>query len=111
MNTATRVIGSRGIRARSELGFKIGDINWSLGCLMLGVLLTAFAIVYFKDLNRRLFIGFQDLQHVQRQSQVEKGRLLLEQGAWSTQARVQEIAQKQLGMITPSPQNLVLIRQ
>ena len=76
--------------------------------LMMTVLLSAFAVVYVKDLNRRLFIQYQQLQASHNQLYINWGKLLLEQSAWSTQARVQHIAQQQLHMVSPTPNQVVL---
>ena len=66
--------------------------------LIMAVFISAFAIIYVKDLNRHLFSELQAMQMVSQQIDVEWGQLRLEQSAWSTQARVQQIAQDHLGM-------------
>lgn len=77
--------------------------------LTLSVFLTAVGVVYMKDLNRRLFIQYQTLQQTQQQYNVDWGRLLLEQSAWSTQPRIQRLARNQLNMVMPSAQSTQLI--
>ena len=77
--------------------------------LALAIIITAFTLVYFKDLNRRYFIQYQQLQTQQQQQQVRWGQLLLEQSAWSTQARVQNIAQSKLDMVVPQMQNVIML--
>ena len=77
---------------------------------MLAILMSALSILYMKDLNRRLFIQYQMLESVGDQIQVDWGKLLLEQGAWSTQSRIQEVAQTTLEMRVPAPQEIVLIK-
>lgn len=77
--------------------------------LALSVFLTAVGVVYMKDLNRRLFIQYQDMQQTQQQYNVAWGKLLLEQSAWSTQARVQYVAKNKLHMVVPSSQNTKLL--
>ena len=78
--------------------------------LMIAVLISAFAVVYVKDLNRRLFIQYQQLQVQHNQLYIDWGKLLLEQSAWSTQARVQRVAQQQLHMVTPTPNQVALVK-
>jgi cell division protein FtsL len=78
--------------------------------LTIAVVLSAFAVVYVKDLNRRLFIQSQGLQMANNKLQVEWGKLLLEQSTWSSQARVQQLAQERLNMKVPSPSEVNLIR-
>lgn len=98
MNTATRTY------ERNLTGLHIGTL-----ILLLALLLSAFGIVYAKDLNRRLFIQYQDQQLAQQQYQVEWSKLLLEQGALSTQSRIQLLAQNQLNMVTPKSRDIVLV--
>lgn len=78
--------------------------------LMLAILISALGVLYIKDLNRRLFIQYQMLESVSDQIQVDWGKLLLEQGAWSTQSRIQEVAQTTLEMRVPAPQEIVLVK-
>jgi len=75
------------------------------------LLASAFSVIYLKDLSRRLFIQYQTLQYQQQQSEEEWTKLLLEKGAWSTQARVQEVASKELNMVVPNSKDVVLIEQ
>lgn len=87
------------------------QLNTVFITLMVAVLFSAFTIVYFKDLNRRYFIQYQNLQQVRQQYENEWSKLLLEQSTWSTQARIQRIAQQQLNMVYPKQQNIVIIRE
>lgn len=80
--------------------------------IFIAILLTsAFSVIYFKDLSRRLFIRYQHLQQVQEQREIEWSKLLLEEGAWSTQARVQNIATTQLNMIAPTAKQIIMITE
>ncbi|OGT47271.1 MAG: cell division protein FtsL [Gammaproteobacteria bacterium RIFCSPHIGHO2_12_FULL_38_11] len=74
------------------------------------LLASAFSVIYLKDLSRRLFINYQHLQHVQQRDEVEWSKLLLEEGAWSTQARIQNIANTQLNMVVPAAKQIVMIQ-
>ncbi len=73
------------------------------------ICLTAFALVYVKDLNRRLFVQLQQLEQVGNEQSMQWSRLLLEKSAWSSPARIQNMAQKTLGMILPKPKDIQLI--
>ena len=79
--------------------------------LIVLLLASAFSVIYLKDLSRRLFIHYQHLQQVQQHRETEWSKLLLEEGAWSTQARVQYIASTQLNMITPKMKDVVMIKE
>jgi len=72
-------------------------------------LTSAFSVIYLKDLSRRLFIEYQTLQQNQLQSEIERSKLLLEEGAWSTQARIQDLASSRLAMQSPTTKQIVMI--
>jgi cell division protein FtsL len=109
MNTATRVMQNRNFVFRQAE--KIELSRQGLGVLFLITLLfvSALAVVYLKDLNRRLFIQYQTLQQDSEQSRMQWGKLLLEQSALSTQARIQEVAQSKLGMMYPNPSEIAMV--
>ena len=108
MNTATRMVVEQSIEARSRTLY--ATRRGILTVLLVAALLcSAFGVVYFKDLNRRLFIQCETLQHEKAEELIEWGRLLLEQSTWSTQSRIQQIAQWQLGMEVPKAQEVILV--
>lgn len=78
-------------------------------CAWIAVLLSAFFVVYSKDLSRRLFIEYGVLRQQDHALQVNWGRLLLENATLSTPARVQNIARTQLGMVLPTIKDIVMI--
>ena len=78
--------------------------------LVLSILFSAFAVVYVKDLNRRLFMGYQDLKQNYNELTVNYGKLLLEESALSTQARIQQIAELRQGMELPSAKNSIIVK-
>jgi cell division protein FtsL len=92
------------------------SVSWpakpNFGALLLAlvVLISALSVVYLADLNRRLFMQVQTEQAAQNQMHLDWGKLLLEQTTWSTQARVQALAQERLGMVAPTPANTVLVK-
>jgi cell division protein FtsL len=79
--------------------------------LVLAVLLTATGVVYAKYASRRHFVELEQLRAERDRSNVEWGRLQLEQSAWGTHSRVERIARQQLGMRLPSNSEVVVIRQ
>jgi len=84
-----------------------------VGVFMLGltVLMSAVSIIYVTHATRLLHAAYQhniaeqDLLHVQR------GQLLLERGSMMMQARIQEIAEKKLGMIIPDHNSVVIVHE
>jgi len=64
----------------------------------LAVVISASGLVYSKHLQRRYFVELQALQETGSQLQTEWEQLLLEESAWSNQARIEQIANDALGM-------------
>ena len=105
---------SKFIIFNKKSGRDIGyDFGW-LGMIIIGLsfvlLTTMFTIIYIKDLNRRLFIV-----HTTAQSKFEKltaynNMLLLEQGYWGAQSRIQAVAQQQLQMCVPPSIDILTIK-
>lgn len=107
----TRVIADRPWRVARHNAISISRTMLINASLTLAVILSAFGVIYVKDLNRRLFIQYQNLQQAQAQEMSRFSKLLLEQSTWSTQARVQRIAQQDLGMQLPTTANTVLVTE
>lgn len=76
---------------------------WVLAILML---LTSLGIVFAKDINRRTFIQYQQLQTNRAAMQVQHDRLLLESSTWLAQSRLANRAQD-LGMVVPNDKQTV----
>jgi cell division protein FtsL len=79
--------------------------------LILLVITSALAVVYVADLNRRLFIDYQNAQTTHNQLYIDWGKLLLEQSTWATQARVQTLAEQKLNMQLPAAMDIVMINK
>ncbi len=109
MNAMTRVYNSGAVRASAAHKQKAA---WgkSTSWLILGLILSAFAVVYLKDLNRRTFIAYQDMVHANQQAQIDWGKLLLEQSTCVAQANIQQIAVQRLQMYNPSAKEIVLLK-
>ncbi len=80
-----------------------------VGLMSLMVFMSAIAVVYFKHQSRQLFTKLQTLQQEVEALQVEWGQLLLEQGTWSSDARVERVARERLQMALPEPNAVVVI--
>ncbi|MBI2791706.1 MAG: cell division protein FtsL [Gammaproteobacteria bacterium] len=75
------------------------------------VFISAIGVVYNKHQSRQLFAQLQRLQHEVESLQVEWGQLLLEQGTWSSDARVERIARERLHMKLPEPNEVMVISE
>ncbi len=77
--------------------------------LVVMVLVSALAVVYVRHRNRMLFVQLQTLQAERDKLNIEWGKLLLEQGAWSEHRRIEERARRQLGLTIPRPEQTVVV--
>ena len=84
--------------------------EWWLQCvLIMAVILSAFGVIYARDLHRCLLSDTQHLQSTYHQLLEQKDQLLIERGALSNQARIQRLAQQKLSMCAVHPADVVLL--
>jgi len=77
--------------------------------LALIVVLSAIGVVQSSHLSRQLFTEQAIFLDRNDQLQLEWAQLLLEQSAWSSPNRLENIASKQLGMHMPEAEDIQLI--
>jgi cell division protein FtsL len=85
----------------------LNRMGWMLLVLLL---FSAFSLVYVKDLNRRLSRDHQRLQARYVVLQTEWEKLLLERGVWTSQSRIQRVAQQDLHMHLPTAKDTLLLQ-
>ena len=78
--------------------------------LYLAVIFSACGLVYSKHLERRYFIELQAMENRALHLQTEWERLLLEESAWSNQARIEQIASNELNMHLLEYSDVVMLR-
>lgn len=78
--------------------------------LLLLVLVSALAVVHVRHETRQRFAVLQQLQAQRDALNVEWGRLLLEEGAWSQHRRIEQLARTQLDMSVPDPRRVTAVR-
>lgn len=79
--------------------------------LLIAILLSALVIIYTSHKNRQLLNELYQNTSLYNKAKSEWGRLILEQSAWTSYGRVEKIANNQLGMHIPSPQDVRMIGQ
>jgi cell division protein FtsL len=82
-----------------------------LGLLGIVLFFCALSVVYKKHESRQLFIKLQTLQREVESLQEEWSQLLLEQGMWAADARVERLARTQLQMVLPEPNQVVVLSE
>jgi cell division protein FtsL len=110
MNTAIRVLTQENF-VLSKTETKSSALpKRSVLLLLLAVLASAITLIYVKDLNRCLFIDYQDSLQVAQKLEVEHNKLLLEESAWANSSRIQKIAEERWNMKSPLSNKMILIK-
>ncbi|MHB8622827.1 MAG: cell division protein FtsL [Sulfuricaulis sp.] len=78
--------------------------------LLLVVMMVSLVVVQMRQKSRELFAELQTRQAERDAYNVEWGKLLLEEGAWSQHRRVEAIARQRLGMSTPDAAHIRVVR-
>ena len=81
-----------------------------LALLTVAVVACALIVIELRHRNRLQFAELQTVTRERDALNTERGQLLLEQGAWSEQRRVEETARARLGMALPSNEQVVVVR-
>lgn len=84
---------------------------FSLLVLLAVVMVSAIAVVWTRHQSRTLFVQLSQLQSQRDALNIEYGQLELEQATWAEPRRIDSEARTRLGMITPRPQDVQLVRQ
>ncbi len=75
------------------------------------LMLTAMAVVMLRHQSRLLFVEYRSLQTERDSLNVEWGKLLLEEGAWSEHRRVEMLARDRLRMAIPVAHYVVIVNK
>jgi len=78
--------------------------------LMTAVVVCSLLVVELRHRNRLRFAELQTVTQERDRLNIEWGQLLLEQGAWSEQRRVEDTARARLGLALPAPEQIVVVR-
>jgi cell division protein FtsL len=88
--------------------------TWLTLSLVVGLvffnLASSLSVIYAKHLSRQYFSELQALQKKRDDLHVEWSQLLLEQGTWATDVRVERVAREHLHMVVPAPESVKVIR-
>lgn len=82
-----------------------------LPTLALLVLVTGLACVHVRHEARKLFVELQKLERERDRLEIEWGKLRIEQSAWATHGRVENMAREELGMIEPGEDAIMAIKR
>jgi cell division protein FtsL len=82
----------------------------ALVVVLLAVVGTSVSVVYSKHKARKLFIELEALNSERDDMDIEWGQLQLEQSTLTTQGQVERAARDQLGMVSLSADNVVIVK-
>ena len=74
------------------------------------VLASSLGVVYSKHQSRKLFVELDLLKKERDEMNIEWGRLQLEQSTLATHSRIEKTAKKNLEMITPEYDEVLIVR-
>ena len=83
--------------------------NWVLSVLLMLVVISAFAVVGIKHLNRMAFIESQNLLAEKDELLIGWRQLKLSFNAFGSHSRVQSIAHRDLEMIVPPKEQIKVV--
>jgi len=78
--------------------------------LFAAVIVVSVAVVQTRHESRQMFAQLQTHQAERDALNVEWGRLLLEEGAWSQHRRIEQMARQRLDMNTPASASIRVVR-
>ena len=78
--------------------------------MALVVFISAMAVVFVRSANRQSFLALQTVTLERDRLSEEWGRLQLEHATWSSHDLVEHEARQKLQMITPGPEEIVVLR-
>ena len=74
-------------------------------------LISAVALVYTKHESRKLFVELEELTRERDQLNIEWGQLQIEQSTWATHGRIEQVANEDLSLLRPEPDDVFVIER
>lgn len=109
MNSAARFSNQGSLFRGIALTLLLSKTQVLMMSLILTLLTSALSVVYVTNATRTLNAGYQQKLVERDRLHVQQGQLLLERSTWMVQARVQQIAEKKLGMVMPDSKSILII--
>jgi cell division protein FtsL len=75
------------------------------------IVATGVGVVVAKHDARQLFAELEALKREQDRLDVDWGRLRLEQGAYATHPRIEQLARERLGLAAPTPADIIVVAE
>lgn len=111
MNAAARLVHQQALTRYLVFTHLLSRKQVVLLCLIFAVLFSALGMIYVTHTTRVLHATYQRSHAEQSQLQIQYGQLLLDRSAWLVQAKIQQVAEQELGMVMPDHQSVVIVRE
>ena len=111
MNTAARLVNQSVLSRGWVISAFLKRSQFPLLAMVISVLLTALSVIYITNTTRILNANIQQTLTEREQLHVQWGQLLLEKSTWIMQARIQNLAEGKLGMLSPDSKSVVVIKE
>jgi len=82
-----------------------------VAAVAVAVISSAIACIYARHESRKQFTLLEQLTARRDELEMEWGRLQIEQSAWSTHSRVEELARKKMRMRVPDADEIAVVAQ
>jgi cell division protein FtsL len=114
MNTAVRTMRRGGLATHNGLSiraiqFEFQRVHWMMLGLIAAIVLSAFALVFQQDSNRRLISQLEQTQSTSVQVRNQWSQLLQQKTAMAGQGKVALQAKADYGMALPAPQSVKMV--
>jgi len=108
MNAYVKALQHRALTIRA-LPISLTKMHGLVFGLALAVLLSAFSLIYVKDMNRRLMSDLQTAQVQYAALHSHWSQLLVKEGSLASQAHVAKVATTKMQMVMPKPRDIKMI--
>lgn len=111
MNVAVKALNRAEVISQDEPLVIVGSKQLMILLMGLLILISAFSVVFVRDMNRQMVSQLQILENTQNNLHNEWSQLLLEEGTWASQARVGELATQELNMVVPKTKSTIILEE
>jgi cell division protein FtsL len=111
MNAAARLLSHGNLSRSWVVSVILSRAQFSSLVMIIAVLVSALSVVYVTNTARCLNASIQQTLAERNQLHIQWSQLLLEKSTWITPARVQQVAESNLGMVVPDNKSLVIVNE
>lgn len=92
-----------------EMQFRVNPLH--IAVIWVLVVISAVAVALVSHLNRQQYAQLGALEREANQMNADYGRYLLEQSAWGSLQRVENMAAQKLDMRSPEPEEILMVKR